>query len=215
MRKMIVPVLVSLVLGACVLVAPAEATGVGKIRAAVVATLDQLGITSGGVYTAPTSVSLSAQNDWTAAQRVALADAGTTSVSDNALLRHTTSGTAAAGFGAALNFELEDAGGGSPETAGRIRCEWTTATNTSEDADLVVKLMNDGGASSALEQFRVTSDGRLKINNNTTQILSGSGTPEGAVTAPVGSLFLRTDGSTSTTLYVKTSGTGNTGWTAK
>jgi hypothetical protein len=41
-----------------------------------------------------------------------------------------------------------------------------------------------------------------------------SGTPEGAVTAPVGSLFLRTDGGTGTTLYVKESGTGNTGWVA-
>lgn len=47
------------------------------------------------------------------------------------------------------------------------------------------------------------------------KVLSGSGTPESAVTAPVGSVYLRTDGSTSTTLYVKTSGTGNTGWTAK
>ena len=46
-------------------------------------------------------------------------------------------------------------------------------------------------------------------------IRSGSGTPESAVTAPIGTLYLRTDGSTSTTLYVKTSGTGNTGWTAK
>lgn len=44
---------------------------------------------------------------------------------------------------------------------------------------------------------------------------SGSGTPEGAVTAPVGSLFTRTDGGASTTLYVKESGTGNTGWVAK
>lgn len=44
---------------------------------------------------------------------------------------------------------------------------------------------------------------------------SGSGTPEGAVTAPVGSLFTRTDGGASTTLYVKQSGTGNTGWIAK
>ena len=44
---------------------------------------------------------------------------------------------------------------------------------------------------------------------------SGSGSPEGVVTAPIGSLFTRTDGSTSTTLYVKTSGSGNTGWTAK
>ena len=44
---------------------------------------------------------------------------------------------------------------------------------------------------------------------------TGSGTPEAAVTAPVGSLFTRTDGGASTTLYVKESGTGNTGWVAK
>lgn len=43
----------------------------------------------------------------------------------------------------------------------------------------------------------------------------GSGSPEGVVTAPIGTMYRRTDGSTSTTLYVKTSGTGNTGWTAK
>lgn len=43
----------------------------------------------------------------------------------------------------------------------------------------------------------------------------GTGSPEGVVTAPVGHLYLRSDGSTSTTLYVKTSGTGSTGWTAK
>jgi hypothetical protein len=44
---------------------------------------------------------------------------------------------------------------------------------------------------------------------------SGSGTPEGVVTAPVGSLFTRTDGGAATTLYVKESGTGSTGWVAK
>jgi hypothetical protein len=46
-------------------------------------------------------------------------------------------------------------------------------------------------------------------------ITSGAGSPESVISAPVGSLYLRTDGSTTTTLYVKTSGTGNTGWTAK
>lgn len=46
-------------------------------------------------------------------------------------------------------------------------------------------------------------------------IYSGTGTPEGAVTAGVGSLFLRTDGGATTTLYVKESGAGNTGWIAK
>ncbi len=43
----------------------------------------------------------------------------------------------------------------------------------------------------------------------------GDGTPEGVVTAPVGSLFRRTDGGAGTSLYVKESGTGNTGWVAK
>lgn len=46
-------------------------------------------------------------------------------------------------------------------------------------------------------------------------ISRGAGTPEGAVNGVPGALFLRTDGGATTTLYVKTSGTGNTGWTAK
>jgi hypothetical protein len=45
--------------------------------------------------------------------------------------------------------------------------------------------------------------------------LSGSGSPEGVVAAPVGSFFLRSDGGTGTTLWVKESGTDNTGWVAK
>jgi len=44
---------------------------------------------------------------------------------------------------------------------------------------------------------------------------SGAGTPEASVTATVGSLYTRTDGGAGTTLYVKESGTGNTGWIAK
>jgi hypothetical protein len=42
-----------------------------------------------------------------------------------------------------------------------------------------------------------------------------SGDPEGNVTAPVGSMFRRSDGGAGTTLYIKESGTGNTGWIAK
>lgn len=44
---------------------------------------------------------------------------------------------------------------------------------------------------------------------------SGAGTPEGVVTAVVGSLYTRTDGGANTTLYIKETGTGNTGWVAK
>lgn len=46
-------------------------------------------------------------------------------------------------------------------------------------------------------------------------ISSGTGTPEAAVTAPVGSMFMRIDGGAGTSFYVKESGTGNTGWVGK
>jgi hypothetical protein len=84
-------------------------------------------------------------------------------------------------------------------------------------------LMGSGGA-----YIDTDSAGEITLNSNTdvrifegielagaTRIVTGTGTPEGVVTAPRGSLFLRTDGGATTTLYVKTSGTGNTGWTAK
>ncbi|MCK5237640.1 MAG: hypothetical protein KAR06_11750 [Deltaproteobacteria bacterium] len=44
------------------------------------------------------------------------------------------------------------------------------------------------------------------------KILSGAGTPEGNITAPVGSLYLRTDGTVGTVAYHKQSGVGDTGW---
>jgi hypothetical protein len=46
------------------------------------------------------------------------------------------------------------------------------------------------------------------------RILNGYGSPEGVVTASVGSLYLRKDGTTDTTLYRKETGTGGTGWVA-
>lgn len=46
--------------------------------------------------------------------------------------------------------------------------------------------------------------------------LTGTGSPEGAVSAPVGSRFVRGDGAAGATFYVKESGgNGNTGWAAK
>lgn len=44
--------------------------------------------------------------------------------------------------------------------------------------------------------------------------LIGSGSPESVVSAPVGSEFLRNNGAAGSVLYVKESGTGNTGWLA-
>lgn len=46
-------------------------------------------------------------------------------------------------------------------------------------------------------------------------IICGTGTPEGVVSALVGSLYMRRDGGAGTSFYVKQSGTGNTGWVGK
>ena len=44
---------------------------------------------------------------------------------------------------------------------------------------------------------------------------SGSGTPEGATVAGIGSMWHRNNGGANTCLYIKESGTSNTGWVAK
>ena len=43
----------------------------------------------------------------------------------------------------------------------------------------------------------------------------GTGSPEGVVSASVGSIYSRTDGGAVTSFYVKETGSGNTGWVAK
>jgi purine nucleosidase len=53
---------------------------------------------------------------------------------------------------------------------------------------------------------------RLYFQSQGNFIAHGTGTPEGSLTAPVGSLYLRDNGGAGTTLYIKESGTSNTGW---
>lgn len=76
-----------------------------------------------------------------------------------------------------------------------------------------------GTAAGSTEVFRITAAGALTVTGPIGQggvvWTSGSGSPEGVVTAPVGSLYSRTDGAAGTSLYVKESGSGNTGWAAK
>lgn len=70
--------------------------------------------------------------------------------------------------------------------------------------------------------FTVTSVGQVVVTNTiwlnsakTLGIFTGTGSPEGVITAIVGSTFHRTNGGAGSTFYVKESGTGNTGWVAK
>lgn len=58
--------------------------------------------------------------------------------------------------------------------------------------------------------------GSINLGGASGPLLStGTGSPEGAVTATPGSLYLNQSGGSGTTLYVKESGSGNTGWVGK
>jgi hypothetical protein len=85
------------------------------------------------------------------------------------------------------------------------------------DSDLDEYIYWDGSAWVIRNEFTdCIVTGTLWLNSGETLgIFTGTGSPEGVVSADVGSTFHRTDGGTSTTLYVKESGTGNTGWVAK
>lgn len=52
-------------------------------------------------------------------------------------------------------------------------------------------------------------------SRNDRGLFVGSGSPEGVVTAEPGSLYCNNSGGAGTTLYVKQSGSGNTGWVGK
>ena len=55
----------------------------------------------------------------------------------------------------------------------------------------------------------------IPINSTNAKLYAGEGSPENVVVAAIGSVYLRTNGGTSTTLYVKESGSEDTGWIAK
>jgi hypothetical protein len=71
--------------------------------------------------------------------------------------------------------------------------------------------INNGSAGT----FRGLIVRNLFVNSTSVKITSDSSSPESSVTAPVGSIYTRTDGGASTRLYVKESSSGNTGWVAK
>jgi len=90
-----------------------------------------------------------------------------------------------------------------------VRLGWTSGeASTSPDVAFarvsagIVKL-SDGS----------TGFGRLSFGTDVHD-LAGSGSPEGVVTANIGSIYRRTNGGQNIAVYVKTSGTGNTGWEA-
>jgi hypothetical protein len=99
---------------------------------------------------------------------------------------------------------------GSPTNAIRMRAA-ASQIDVNNVAPSTLTFMNQGGGT-----FALIVQGKVQLGSGSgPSWTSGSGSPEGVVTAPVGSLYSRTDGGAGTSLYVKESGAGNTGWIGK
>ncbi|MDQ0620090.1 hypothetical protein QFZ33_004114 [Arthrobacter globiformis] len=97
-----------------------------------------------------------------------------------------------------------------------------TVTKNGTGAGAVQQIVNKGTGDSlqlrdaSAQKFTVSAVGGITvINGVSVNIIAGTGSPEGARSAPVGSVYLRSDGGAATSLYIKETGTGNTGWVAK
>ena len=99
-------------------------------------------------------------------------------------------------FGDSCKWNTVIAGGYDPDRISLYETDMTDFHNT---------IIDNVGIVQSPEYKWKTSNG----------MFSGTGSPEGALVAPIGSLYVDTAGSTGTTLYIKEAGTGNTGWVAK
>jgi len=104
---------------------------------------------------------------------------------------------------------LDDSGNIILLDTGKI--EWSASSNLADDPQLDLSAASPGAL---LIGDGSGGPGSIKLGSVIT-LTSGSGSPEGVVTASPGSLYLNTAGGELTSLYVKTSGNGNTGWVGK
>ena len=89
-----------------------------------------------------------------AALNAVINDASNTTVTDVLNITHSTSGTAAAGIGASLTFDIEN-GTGTVEEHASFDVVSAVATNGAEDTDFVINLMTNGALA---EVFRIDND---------------------------------------------------------
>lgn len=119
-----------------------------------------------------------------------------------------------------MNFGGTQTSVGSSDISGGTQPQWITIDHVKGgQIDLgpfrdVIRYGQDPGTLTTganVNRFEVI-DGKLSLDG--LKVYTGSGSPESSLTANVGSVYLRTDGGTSTTFYIKQSGSGNTGWRA-
>ena len=148
---------------------------------------------------------------------------GTVLFYDNAGTLTTNGSLLVAGNASSNNAFISNAAAGALgfkcATAGcRIGLNTTGSVRIEDDTFGTMVLTAAGGISTAgnfsSAAGNITTGDKFKFSANV-WIGQGTGTPEGAVSAAVGSIFVRTDGGAGTSIYVKESGSGNTGWVGK
>lgn len=125
--------------------------------------------------------------------------------------------------GANIEFRLADDSGYANVIVGQLTLNSTlTSSRLEMNGDYLginsVATITGGGYNGIIN-IGPWSGADMRINmsasTNMTSLINGTGSPEGVVTARVGSIYMRKDGGAGTSFYVKESGTGNTGWVAK
>lgn len=115
--------------------------------------IDETVLSEGGAITATTPAFTDSRN----------LDTSTNTAPTVRRFKRKTTGTPAAGIGAGVDFEVQT-GAANHEVGAVIQAVTTDVTSTSEDFDLVFKLMAAGAT--AAEALRLTSNGILQTNKN-------------------------------------------------
>lgn len=102
--------------------------------------------------------------------------------------------------------------GGHPAYFGSIR-GWGQNASGNTFGDIVVLTRAQSAATGLTEVFRFLGGGGVKLNG-AVRISSGISAPNTTVTGTAGDLFINPSGTPGGIFWVKTTGTGNTGWTA-
>jgi hypothetical protein len=122
------------------------------------------------------------------------------------------------------NYKLVDAEASQPPSnvppsisniavlVGKIIIEQASINFTDVQSAFVIPF-TESGVVSHIDLIDIGTTTHNQIDQQIT--LTGTGSPEGVVTAVVGRLYTDSAGGVGTTLYVKEVGTGNTGWSAK
>ncbi len=107
----------------------------------------------------------------------------------------------------------------------------TTSRSTTSGSVLLSETIIQSGSTNQVSRTIVTSNGQpvtvigaavpttqlgtgVVVNTNVPTVFNGTNSPEAVLYGAVGSLFLRSDGPNVSSLYTKTNGVGNTGWSA-